>query len=174
MPEHAPFELPEFTRSLRAFAAVGSLGNPDHDRWFAPLLAARTSAARVQGIEGRVAAFDAARLRKAMLNAITQMSEARFKKSAPDRRALDALLEELCEPAFTALVGVEKAAGGRRLCSRSSMPQTDRGVRCSQRCASTPSKAFAQLAAHAAVTSRSSCSLRSRSAEQRSAPTRSM
>jgi hypothetical protein len=114
MPEHAPFELPEFTRSLRAFAAVGSLGNPDHDRWFAPLLAARTSAARVQGIEGRVAAFDAARLRKAMLNAITQMSEARFKKSAPDRRALDALLEELCEPAFTALVGVEKAAGGLR------------------------------------------------------------
>lgn len=115
MPDAPPFELPEFTRSLRAFAAVGSLGNPDHDRWFAPLLAARTSAARVQGIEGRIAAFDVARLRKALLDALAQMAAARFKKSAPDRRALEALLEELCESAFTALIGVEIAAGGFRL-----------------------------------------------------------
>lgn len=114
MPDATSFELPEFTRSLRAFAAIASLGNPDHDRWFAPLLAARTSAARVQGIEGYVAAFDAARLRKALLDALTQMATVRFKKSAPDRRALEALLEELCEPAFTALVGVENAARGLR------------------------------------------------------------
>jgi hypothetical protein len=114
MPESTPFELPEFTRSLRAFAAVGSLGNRDHDRWFAPLLAARTSASRVQAIEARVAAFDAARLRKSLLDALTQIATERFKKSAPDRRALEALLEELCEPAFTALSGVEKAAAGLR------------------------------------------------------------
>ena len=112
MPESSAFELPEFTRSLRAFAAVDSLGNPDHDRWFAPLLAARTSAAPVQGIDGRFAAFDAARLRTALLDALTQMAADRFKKSAPDRRALEALLEERCEPAFIALVGVERAAAG--------------------------------------------------------------
>jgi hypothetical protein len=114
MPEAAPFVLPEFTRSLRAFAAVGSLGNADHDRWFAPLLAARTSAARVQGIEGRVVAFDSARLRKALHDAIAQMAAERFRKSAPDRRALEALLEELCEPAFASLVNVERTAVGLR------------------------------------------------------------
>ncbi len=112
MPEHDGFALPEFTRSLRAFAAVESLGNPDHDRWFAPLLAARTSAARVQGLEARVAAFDAARLRKALLEAIAQMALERFRKSAPDRRALEALLEELSESAFTALGAVERAGAG--------------------------------------------------------------
>jgi len=86
MPE---FELPEFTRSLRALAVPSQPGS-DHDRVFKPLIQARTAAHKVQSVEAQVAAFDPARLEREWREAITALASARHARSAPDRRALEA------------------------------------------------------------------------------------
>jgi hypothetical protein len=119
MPEpaaHTPasLALPEFTRSLRGFASVQALGNPDHDRVFAALLAARRTAARVESVEGRLAAFDGARLRRALDEAIAAISAERTARDGAERRALLALLTELAEPACAAAEQVARAAAAVR------------------------------------------------------------
>jgi hypothetical protein len=108
------FALPEFTRALRGFASVGSLGSPDHDGVFAPLLAARKAAARVATVEGRLAAFDAARLRRGLDESIEAMCAARTPRAGADRRALHARLTELAEPALQALDRMERSAADLR------------------------------------------------------------
>ena len=99
--------LPEFTRSLRGFAAVGALGLPDHDRLFDPLLAARKAASRAATLEGQVAAFDAERLRRSLRDALGAISAERAPKAGADRRAVEAWIEELALPAFLALNRME-------------------------------------------------------------------
>lgn len=116
MPE---FELPEFTRSLRALAVPSQPGS-DHDRVFKPLIAARTAAAKVQSVEAQVAAFDPARLEREWREAIAALAAARHAASAPDRRALDAELDALAAPVWSALRALQqagaaaKAAGGEQ------------------------------------------------------------
>ena len=110
MPE---FELPEFTRSLRALAVPSAPGS-DHDRIFAPLIQARTAAHKVQSLEAQLAAFDAARLDRAWRAAIEELAKDRHPRSAPDRRALQAELEELGAPVWAALVRVQTAAQSAR------------------------------------------------------------
>jgi hypothetical protein len=113
MPEHpAPPALPEFTRSLRAFASVGSLATPQHDLVFAPLLNARKAAAKVHGADGRLAAFDASRIRRALRDAIGALAAQKFPKADADRRALSAELGEFALPAFSALDLVAQTAAG--------------------------------------------------------------
>lgn len=107
--EPGEFALPEFTRSLRGFASISSLGSPDHERVFAPLIAARRNAARVESVEGQLAAFDAARLRRALDEAIVAMCADRAPKDGAARRALTACLTELAEPAFAAAGRMERA-----------------------------------------------------------------
>jgi hypothetical protein len=104
------FALPEFTRSLRGFASTRALGSLDHERVFAPLIAARRAAARVESVEGQLAAFDAARLRRALDTAIAAMCADRALKDGAERRALTARLTELAEPAFAAADRMEHAA----------------------------------------------------------------
>lgn len=106
MPE---FELPEFTRSLRALAVPSAPGS-DHDRVFRPLIQARTTAHRVQGAEAQIAAFDATRLEREWRESIAVLGEARFAHSAPDRRALIAELESLAAPVWAALSRLQDAA----------------------------------------------------------------
>lgn len=113
MPE-APYVLPEFTRSLRALAVPSAPGS-DHDRIFAPLIQARTQANRVQSLEAQVAAFDAARLERAWREAIAALAADRHLRSAPDRRALVAELEELGAPVWRALARLQVAASAARL-----------------------------------------------------------
>jgi hypothetical protein len=113
MPEKG-FELPEFTRSLRALAVPSAPGS-DHDRIFAPLLQARTTANRVKGADAQVAAFDAARLERDWRAAIAQLAASRHPKSAPDRRALEAELDLLARPLWEALARLNSTAAALRL-----------------------------------------------------------
>jgi zinc carboxypeptidase len=106
--------LPEFTRSLRGFAAAGALGSRDHDRVFAPLLAARKAAARVETIDGQVAAFDAQRLSRALEETLATIAAERVPRDGGDRRALAARLRQLAAPAFAALDAVASAAARLR------------------------------------------------------------
>ncbi len=109
--------LPEFTRSLRGFAGMDSIGDADHDLVFGPLLTARKAAARVSGAEGQLAAFDAPRLRGSLRDALAAMAADRFPSSAADRRALAARLEEPAAPVLQALDRVEREAALVRLAS---------------------------------------------------------
>jgi hypothetical protein len=108
------FELPEFTRSLRALAVPSAPGS-DHDRIFAPLIQARTTAHRVRGPDAQAAAFDAARLEREWRAAITHLAAARHQASAPDRRALEAELDLLAKPLWAALARLQAAAVALRL-----------------------------------------------------------
>jgi len=96
------YELPEFTRSLRALAVPSAPGS-DHDRILKPLIVARTAASKVQSVDGQVAAFDAARLERDWREAIVAFALARHKRSAPDKRALEAELDTLGAPVWNAL-----------------------------------------------------------------------
>lgn len=110
MPE---YELPEFTRSLRALAVPSQPGS-DHDRVFKPLIAARTAANKVQSIDAQVAAFDPARLEREWREAIGALAAARHAKSDPDRRALEAELDSLAAPVWMALRGLQQAGAAAR------------------------------------------------------------
>ena len=102
--------LPEFTRSLRAFASVHALGTREHDLVFGPLIAARRSASRVLAPEARAAAFDADRLRRATMDAIGAIAKERAGMDVSHRRALEASLEEAAGPTWRALDAIGIAA----------------------------------------------------------------
>lgn len=104
------FALPEFTRSLRHFASVEAMADADHGLVFGPLLAARKTAARVTGLDARLAAFDAGRLGRALHDAIAALTAARHPDSEPDQRALAAELEELAAPVVATLGRLEQEA----------------------------------------------------------------
>ena len=111
MSDRAPeFTLPELTRSLRALGAARWLRDADHARFFTPLLAARRSAARVRTTEGHVAAFQADRLRRALVEAVDQMAAARHPRSAPERRAFAARVTDAGAAVWTALDALDAGA----------------------------------------------------------------
>lgn len=118
------YGLPEFTRSLRGFASVTGLLAPSHARVFGPLLTARRSAMRVQAPESRVAAFDAERLRRALLDAIAEIARERAAGNAPTERALTARLEEAAEPAFRAFDALEARARAVKATAPGVPPET--------------------------------------------------
>lgn len=103
-------EMPEFTRSLRGFTAIRSLGTREHELVWGPLIAARRSAEKVQAAEARVSAFDPARLRKALRDAISALAKSRGEGTAAKVRAYEARLEEAALAAFSALDALGKAA----------------------------------------------------------------
>ncbi len=111
MPE--AFALPEFTRSLRALAVPSEAG-AGQDRILAPLIAARAAAHRVQTPEAQVTAFDAGRLERAWREAIAALAAERHRRSEPDRRALQAHVEELAAPVWAALHRVRDAGAAVR------------------------------------------------------------
>ena len=110
MPE---FTLPEFTRSLRALAVPSAPGS-DHDRVFKPLIQARTAAHKVHALDAQVAAFDATRLEREWREAIAAFAAARHGRSAPDRRALEAELDTLGAPLWSALQALQQSAAATR------------------------------------------------------------
>ncbi len=111
MPE---YELPEFTRSLRALAVPSRPGS-DHDRVFKPLIAARTAAGKVQSVDAQVAAFDPARLEREWREAIAALAAARHAGSDSDRRALEAELDALAAPVWRALRALQQAGAAARI-----------------------------------------------------------
>ena len=110
MPE---FTLPEFTRSLRALAVPSASGS-DHDRVFKPLIQARTAAHKVHALDAQVAAFDATRLEREWREAIAAFAAVRHGRSAPDRRALEAELDTLGAPLWSALQALQQSAAATR------------------------------------------------------------
>ncbi len=99
--------LPELTRPLRSLGSRrGRLGS-EHDRFFAPLLAARRRGERATDVRSRLKAFDAAGIANALDESIDAFARDRYPRSAPDRRALEAELLELALPLRSALDALE-------------------------------------------------------------------
>lgn len=99
--------LPELTRPLRSLGSRrGQLGT-EHDRFFAPLLAARRRGERATEPRARLRAFDAGAIAAALDEAIADFAKDRFRRSAPDRRALEAELLEIAAPLRTSLDALE-------------------------------------------------------------------
>ena len=112
--EDAACALAEQTLALRALGSPRSRPGSDHDRFFAPLLDARRAAERARGALGRVHAFDADVMTRRLGDALTAFAAERFPDSPPDRRALEAELRDLSQPAMTALERLGVAAGAVR------------------------------------------------------------
>ena len=108
----AACELPELTLRLRALGSGRANPGSDHDRFFAPLLAARRRAHAAATPEERVAAFDAVELRAGVEGTLAAFAAARCPERAADRRALEAELSELAEELLAAIdaAGVAAAA----------------------------------------------------------------
>jgi hypothetical protein len=111
--ERWAFALPELTRSLRVLGsrrAAGGSGRVEHDAFFAPLLAARGEAERATTLRARRAALDARALRDAIQLRLRAFAAERYPNDAPERRALEAELEECTSsllPRFAALEAAE-------------------------------------------------------------------
>lgn len=99
--------LPELTRPLRSLGSRRGRLGVDHDRFFAPLLAARRRGERAADPRARLRAFDGAAMSTALDTAIADYARARFPRRAPDRRALEAELSELAAPLRTSLEALD-------------------------------------------------------------------
>ena len=99
--------LPELTRTLRSLGSRRGRLGVDHDRFFAPLLAARRRGERAGDRRARLRAFDGAAMSETLQSTLADFASARVPRRAPDRRALEAELLELAEPFFTALTALD-------------------------------------------------------------------
>ena len=106
--------FPELTRGLRAVGARRGEPGEEHDRFFAPLLAARARAERATGWAAQLDAFAAPALRDAWAATLATLAERRHPGSAPDRRALEAALGESLETTGACLGRMEAAASALR------------------------------------------------------------
>jgi hypothetical protein len=106
--------LPELTRHLRGFGSQRARPGSDHDRFFGPLLDARRAAEAHARPFDQPRAYDATALRAAAEEALAGFAAARFPESAPDRRALDAELDEIALPLWASLDALEAAAAAVR------------------------------------------------------------
>ena len=107
--------VPELTVPLRGFGSAKAQPGADHDRFFAPLLAARRAAARSEEPMGRLAAVDPGVLDASIRRVIGELASARFPKQPPERRALEAELSDLAEPVVSALAALAESARAARV-----------------------------------------------------------
>jgi hypothetical protein len=101
--------LPELAHHLRGLGSQRARPGSDHDCFFAALLAARRTAEALASPVEQLRAFEAAVLRASTEQALADFAAARFPDSAPDRRALEAELDELAEPLWQQLAALERA-----------------------------------------------------------------
>jgi hypothetical protein len=104
------FALPELTRGLRSLGSARAHADPAQAELFAPLLAGRRRAARVRDPAGRVRALDAELLRRELDTALRTISAKRIRQPGPERRALDAALDEAAAPLLASVAALEEAA----------------------------------------------------------------
>lgn len=102
--------LPELTRALRAVGARRGAPGAEHDRFFAPLLEARARARAAEAWPAQLSAFAPAAFRTAWTELLRDLAAARHADSPPDRRALEAELEEALERALDSLAMVDATA----------------------------------------------------------------
>jgi hypothetical protein len=116
--------LPEVTRTLRAFGSRRRQrdrrggGATEQQRFFAPLVDARKSAAKAIVPHEVVAAFDASAMTKVFDETLASFATSRFGDYAPARRALEAELVDVAEPLHDALRMLEEAAAAARSAPR--------------------------------------------------------
>ncbi len=114
------FELPELTRSLRVLGsrrAAGGARRAEHDAFFAPLLAARGEAARARTAAARRSALDARRLHDAVRLRLRAFAAERYPTDAPERRALEAELDECAAPLAARFAELEGTQARLSACS---------------------------------------------------------
>jgi hypothetical protein len=96
-------DLPELTRALRALGSSRRSGGSFQSQFFHPLLDARRRAADARTPSGRIRAFDASDLQKALERGIERIVSDWPDKRDPVRRALRADLLERVSPYSAAL-----------------------------------------------------------------------
>lgn len=102
--------LPELTLALRGLGSARGHPGADHDRFFQPLLTARHAAQRASDPAGRLAAMRAPVLAAELQRVLSTFAAERFPASAPDRRALEAELDDLSAPVRASLGRLDEAA----------------------------------------------------------------
>jgi hypothetical protein len=102
--------LPELTRTHRLLGSRRG-GSIDHQvKFLAPLLQARKRIEEIADLDTRVAALDARTLGERMVVAIQGIAKDVYATSDPDRRAMEAELEEAMSPLFAELATMQSAA----------------------------------------------------------------
>jgi hypothetical protein len=102
--------LPELTLALRGLGSPRAQPGPDHDRYFGPLLAARRAAQRASDPAGRMAAMRGVALEAELERVLHAFAGERYPASPPDRRALEAELDDLAAPVRMSLRRLDEAA----------------------------------------------------------------
>ncbi|MEP6763375.1 MAG: hypothetical protein ABJB66_03640 [Gemmatimonadaceae bacterium] len=102
--------LPELTRGLRALGSQRGSPGPAHDRWFAPLLAARRAVSGITDSARQVALIDAAQIAQSMQRTLVELAREQSPNNPPMERALEAALLEESDATFVALTRLALAA----------------------------------------------------------------
>jgi hypothetical protein len=102
--------LPELTLALRGLGSARAYPGPDHDRFFAPVLAARRSAAQATDPGGRMSAMRAPALAAEVERVLHEFAVARYPNDPAERRALETVFEDLSAPVRSSLAELDKAA----------------------------------------------------------------
>ena len=102
--------LPELTRGLRSLGSSRARADVAQGEIFAPLLAGRRRAARMREPGGRVQALDAGLLARELVSAMRAIAVQRVRQPGPERRALDAALDDAAKPRMIAVSALGRAA----------------------------------------------------------------
>ena len=102
--------LPELARDHRLLGSRRGGSVEAQSRFLGPLLDARKRIEKQPDLESRIAALDARQLRDRVNRALQAIAAETFPGSHPDRRALEAELEEAMGAFFSQLESVEAAA----------------------------------------------------------------
>jgi hypothetical protein len=106
--------MPELTRGLKALGSSRGTPVAAHDRWFAPLLAARRSVEGVSDPARQAMLLDAATLTKEIERAIAEIASSKAPGDPAEQRAVEAALEEEAAPVFTAIESMGLAGDALR------------------------------------------------------------
>ncbi|HLV25835.1 MAG TPA: hypothetical protein VKZ41_05955 [Gemmatimonadales bacterium] len=112
--ETAVCSVGEVMRSSRVAGSRRAAPGEDHDRFFAPFLAARLRLQEASDVRRKLEAVSAGELRAGVLRALDAFASERFRNEPADRRALGAELEEYAAPLFSALDELDAASAGAR------------------------------------------------------------
>ena len=102
--------LPELTRTHRLLGSRRGGSIDQQVKFLAPLLQARKRIEEIADLDTRVATLDAKALSERMLAAIQAIAKDVYASSDPDRRAMEAELEEAMSPVFAELQAMQSAA----------------------------------------------------------------
>ena len=103
--------LPELTRAHRLLGSTRGGPVDLQARFLAPFLQARRRLEEEGDLDARVATLDAGALRERLDGALRAIARDAFPSSHPDRRGLEAELEEAMAPFYEGLAAMELAAG---------------------------------------------------------------